>query len=278
MENNEKLVITIKNTNFIELSVLARGLSSFEKLYKSFTKDEKDEKTKLLVKEVRKSSIEIHLIESVVNIANIAYPVVIEKFTTLCGFVCFIELIVKKLKKEPEDKIEQYKKENNLPEPEKEDYKNIEETLNISARDNKDSTINISYAQGDNIIINIHINGREARQMKDEIPHITSRKNTDGKIFSKQLFRWVKADFKTPEGSNNGKISNIAKKDLHVTFNNDETKQQMTTSNARAQWQDTYYIVDVEVLYDDNDPKVYKILKNYPDESFPTDPQTELPF
>ncbi len=42
----------------------------------------------------------------------------------------------------------------------------------------------------------------------------------------------------------------------------------MTTSDDETEWQDKIYIVDVEVLYCDGVPKVFKILKNYNDLSY----------
>jgi hypothetical protein len=56
---------------------------------------------------------------------------------------------------------------------------------------------------------------------------------------------------------------------------NDEDKIAATTHNRKfpmKNWQDLGYIVDVEVMYIQDIPRKYKILKLYNDETF--DPET----
>ena len=85
--------------------------------------------------------------------------------------------------------------------------------------------------------------------------------NEEKTMYTKQLFKWVQTNFNNYKNGNKALISNIYKEPLRVTFENQNIQNEMMISNDDIQWQNKYYLVDVEVLYDENKPKMYKILK-----------------
>jgi hypothetical protein len=87
-------------------------------------------------------------------------------------------------------------------------------------------------------------------------------------IKERQLFYWVQTNFEQTNTGNKGVIENLFKDPLRIIFEDTFTKNGMTTSNNNIPWQKKYYIVDAEIQYANHKPKIYKILKNYPEESF----------
>jgi len=81
----------------------------------------------------------------------------------------------------------------------------------------------------------------------------------------------VQTNFNNYRKGNKGIIENIARPPLRVIFDNETIQNEMTMSTGqdKVEWQDKYYIVDVEVLMADGKPTAYKIINNYADESFP---------
>lgn len=57
--------------------------------------------------------------------------------------------------------------------------------------------------------------------------------------------------FNNYKNGNKALISNIYKEPLRVTFENQNIQNEMMISNDDIEWQNKYYLVDVEVLYDD---------------------------
>jgi len=130
---------------------------------------------------------------------------------------------------------------------------------------NKDN-IQAKSIENNHIFVGCNFNGKEAIQMKDNINEIIKDENKY--TYEKQLFKWVQTNFNNLKTGNKGNIEKITKESLRVIFNNETIKKQMTSSSDNIEWQNKYYIVDVEALYVDEKPKVYKILNNYAEYSF----------
>jgi len=84
-------------------------------------------------------------------------------------------------------------------------------------------------------------------------------------IREKQLFKWIQTNFDKINVGNKGLIENIYKEPLRVTFISDIIKNSMI---GGQDWQNKYYLVDVEIQYADKKPKLYKIINNHEEESF----------
>jgi len=269
MENTDsiKLSISIKNAEPVDLMNLTTGLQSLAKLYSDF--NEGDYKAKLLVKEVYKGSINIDLISSYIGSI---FPL-ISDVNNIIQFCMYVYLIITTLKKKPKEEIERIKAENILPDPNTKAFKNFKNILSMNGNSvdckTEMSAVNINNSK---VFFNCTFNGMEAAELKKCIDEIV--KAEEGKpeyCKCKQLFRWVQTNFNNYRKGNKGIIENIARPPLRVIFDNETIQNEMTMSTGqdKVEWQDKYYIVDVEVLMADGKPTAYKIINNYADESFP---------
>jgi hypothetical protein len=259
VESTVKLTIKIANKDPINLFDLTVGLQSLGKLYEDFTG--RTSEAKLFVKEVRQGSIEIDLI-SFVTASVLPLLSNVNNIIQFCDYLCMLIKICKKEKVQPED-TKPY-----LPAPTSKDIKHFEDVLGI-AQTNPDNEFSFgAHDMANNTIYsNCQFYGTDAIQMKKNISEISKNENIT--VMQKMLFQWVQANFDDSKTGNKGKIENITAEPLKVIFDDDATKKQMTTSTDSIEWQNKYYFVDVEIQYSDNKPKAYKILKNYPEDSFP---------
>jgi hypothetical protein len=263
MKNDIKLTINIENKKPVGLIDLAIGLSSFAKLYSDFNNG--DLEAKLLVKEIRKGSIEIDLVS--LSVAS-AIPIITD-VNNIVQFCNYIRLLIAICKKSSQEEIAKITTDNYLPNPTIKDFNNFKDTINIVS--DAEDTINIGTNNGDTYI-NCTFNGKDVAIMKETIRQLQDEPKRQT-IFTKQLFTWKQTNFDKTKVGNKGKIENITLNPLKVTFESSLIKEQMTTSTAKPKidWQKKCYVVDVEVMFLENTPKLYKILNNYPDESFPMD-------
>ncbi len=261
MENNIKLTIKISHKDAIDLYDLTRGLNSLAKIYSRFNNNAKE--AKLLVREIKKSSIEIDLI-TLMCASPIPILSNVNNIIQFCKYIKFlIATFSEHQKEEAGSSGEDY-----LPTPSIHDYKDFREVTQIIS--NAQDSINFAAKEITNhgpIYMNGHFNGNEAREIKNNIEKILNEK--EAFIKEKQLFYWVQTNFTQTNTGNKGIIENIFKEPLRVIFNDTFTKNEMTISNNRTEWQKKFYIIDVEIQYADQKPKIYKILKNYAEESFP---------
>lgn len=268
IDNNDiKLSLHIKNNQPVDLIDLTLGLNSFAKLYSSFAKGTD---ARLLVKQIKEGSIIVDLITTM----YMSVVPLISDVNNILQFCEYLKLLTAILKGTNKEEINKIISDNYLQNPTIQDYKYFKDTLNIT--NNKNDTINIETIniKNNKIYNNCIIYGNEISEMKNNIDKIINDKREYKTMYNKQLFQWVQTNFdnsKKENKGNKGIISNIYREPLRIIFDNNIIQNEMTTSNNNIQWQDKYYIVDVEVLYNNDKPKVYKILKNYSEESFPID-------
>jgi len=261
-----KLTISIKNTEPINLIDLTEGLKSLAKLYSDFSKGDKE--AGLFVKKVSDGSI---IIDLITNCIRSVIPL-ISNMNNIVQFCQNIELFIKIFKKDPKEKIQEFQTDKCfLRYPTKEDAGNFKNVLKITK--NLGDSVTIQARDISNVCI-CTFTGEDSKEMQknmiteEEVENHIQKKQ-DNYIYEKQLFRWVQTNFNNLEKGNRGKIERITKKPLKVIFENEDIKRQMTSSSDKTEWQNKYYIVDVEVSYDDGKPKLYKILHNYTEDSFP---------
>ncbi len=250
-EKDIKLIITINNTEPISLKDLSVGLNSFATLYKDFNQDNKE--YQLLVHEVRKGSMVMELIASCFPLIPLANDLIIQFGHNM-------------------EELKIYFKKNKT-------VRNQPPSINKLITGNFNKFINIIKYKGDSVKIEaknndtnesvvVNIDYKEARDM---IRNISNMKGPDSdKKYKKQKFQWEQTNFSESKTTGSkGSIEKICEKPLPVIFDNNEHKIQMTTSNDEVDWHKKFYIVDVILQIRSGEPTQYKIINNYPKDSFP---------
>lgn len=86
-------------------------------------------------------------------------------------------------------------------------------------------------------------------------------------LYTKVLFYWHQTGFdkKNPNKGNKGIVKSIQKNPVKVIFEDDNSdiKREMTTSINKIDWQKRGYLVDIEVIRQDDTIVKYKILHNH---------------
>lgn len=268
MDNNVKLTIKISHKNPINLYDLTMGLNSLAKIYSRFNNNAKD--AKLLVREIRKSSIEIDLITLMC-----ASPIpLISNTNNIVQFYKYIKMFISTFTQDKNEAVDATG-EDYLPTPSIQDFKDFRDTtLMLSNPEDSINFVAREISSNGIIYMNCSFNGIEAEKIKKNMDKIINEKESFLK--EKQLFYWVQTNFAKTNTGNKGVIENISKEPLRVIFNDNFIKNEMTVSNNEVEWQKKYYIVDVEVQHAGEKPKIYKILKNYMEESFPIEENNKM--
>lgn len=127
------------------------------------------------------------------------------------------------------------------------------------------STLGISCINY-NGTINMIITSDEAK--KANVNHIRMASATNSSvIYEQQPLVWVQANFTKNKQGSKAIIEAIDSTPLKVILS-EQLKKEIFSQHAdfpNVSWQKLVYIVDVEVLFVDNKPKFYKIIKNYPE-------------
>ena len=258
-DRGDRLIVTIQREQPISLPDLTKGMDALSTLYERYTGNQKGV---LYVNKVRQGSIEIEMVNAVVA----TLPLLSEGSSVLVEFCYRLINIVKILQGQEVDAAQ--------PRSEQEDFKDMSKFIGIANSPNASVGGMVKNNQGtiyQNCTFNIV--GKEVPTMQRRCQQIISPKESTHQ-HSKQLFKWVQTHFSKFKTGNKGVIDkgvieNIYNKPLHIIFDNSDTKQQMTTSTDKTMdWQNKLYLVDVEVQYADNQPKAYKILRHYPEETF----------
>ena len=253
--NNNNLIYRIELIEGVDIDVLCNSLKALKDEYLRFTKNTKS----LVVKEVRKGSGIFEFTE-VVILSTLLF---VENSNTILQFVEHLaavkDVILKKKEKLPND------------------VKLIPATI-----DNVNSILSpVNY--GNNNKVNIEVNqltiiniekddyaefAKNSKQILKEVKQENKSLNKDY-ICKKVLFKWIQTNFDNNKIGNIGVIKKIQENPVKVIFadDNSKTKTEMTTSMHGVDWQKIKYIVDVEVIFDEDRIVAYKILKNYPDDS-----------
>ena|SRR3990167_1897177 len=257
---NRKLEITINNQNPVSLKDLSLSLLSFNHQFNRFIESETDSAdlgSELLIKEVRKGSIVIEL----VSLASPIVPLLWEGGTLLqwskvvqdiCGW------LLGKVKTQPKTLTKQDLQEwNKFVEPVAKDH---------------GSQININVSDGGTVINHFSINSTEANAIQNEISRkIELLDQPEDHIHRQKVMYWYQAKFDPQsETGNKAIIDDISRKALKVLFENNAVKESMLhpSDTFTKQWHELAYVVDVEVQTVRGEPKIYKVLKYYPEETF----------
>jgi len=258
----DKITVTFDTHEPIEIDAFCKSLTALESEYSSITQNS----SKLLIKEIRKGSIEIDLIP--IAITTAAILPIISNVNNIIQFMDYLRKTFSWLSgkgKRPEE-IKYSLKE----------LKNIKELLQPVACSRNDNSI-IRIVSKDQIDILVDktkaIDIIEKVEPKNLIMLESNFNPILKRNYSKVLFYWYQTRFDAVRinSGNQGVVQSIDKNPKKVIFAEDEseTKHQMTTTNKELNrdWQEVGYIVDLELVVNGENIVAYKILKNYPEDS-----------
>jgi methyl coenzyme M reductase subunit D len=256
MAENNNLIYKLDQIAGVEIDVLCNSLKAIGDEYQRFTNKQKT----LVVKEIRKGSGIVEFTEVAVVATTLLF---MENTNTILQFVEYLsavkDVILKGKDKLPNDM-----------------------QLVPAAVDNMNSILS-PVIIGNNNKINFFVGSQSVMETgQDDYNEIKKRskqiikelKPTSNPSFEdckyhKVLFQWVQTRFDNKKSGNQGIIKTIQDKSVKVIFadDNSDTKKEMTSSIQGVDWQRVKYIVDVEAMTDSNRIVLYKILKNYPNDS-----------
>lgn len=256
----DKLTIIFDTHEPIPVDTFCKALTALQDEYSSVTQNS----SKLLIKEIRKGSIEIDLI----TVASIAILPFMTNANTVFQFIDYLSSSIRWLsgKEKTPSEIKYSMKE-------LQNFKELFAPVVISNTDN--SMIRVISPGHDEIIIGKN----EAKQITQKVEQQEIKLIEPSPFFvkelkhSKVLFYWYQTRFDTEKinSGNQGVVNSIDKNPKKVIFADDpsDTKHQMTTTNPNLNkdWQEVGYIVDLELIVNGEKIVAYKILKNYPEDS-----------
>lgn len=247
---DNKLKITISNTAPVSLLDLTSALTSFADQYYDYIDNDSKGNCKgaLFVTEVSKGSMKFELVAQVLPYFSIlAATTPLEAW--LNQFTKTVEWLSGKIDKPPAT-------------PDKKSLENISRTFAPIAKDSG-SSLQLHLENCNNISITYTSN--DARQVTEsaarEIAKITEKEEH---IHKNRLMTWYQTRF--DDNAKTGDlvvIDSITAKPLKVVFQNpeDKTFMQSAALNSNKFLPDICFVVDVEVQYLKDKPKLYNILR-----------------
>ena len=255
MNDNNNLIYEIKQIEGVEIDVLCNSLKALQDEYLRFTNNRK----KIVIKEIRKGS-GIFEFTDLLIVSAISF---MEQSNTILQFAEYLaavkDVILKKKEKLPNEMKLTPTTVDNL------------NSMCSPVMFGNNNILNINVGQLAKITVNNDDYKEISKHKKQIIKETKTINNSFSKnyIYEKVLFQWVQARFDNKKIGNQAVIKRIQEKAVKVIFadDNSETKTEMTTSTHGVDWQNIKYIVDVEIMVDNDRILAYKILKNYPYDS-----------
>jgi hypothetical protein len=263
---DKKMEITISNENPVSLKDLSLSLLSFNHQFHKFVESETDRETdigtELLIKEVRKGSIVIELVSQATPIVPLLWD-----GGTLSQWSNVVQSVLNWLLG---------KNDVPLKEVTKQDLQEWNKFVEPVAKDHG-SQMNINVSDGGTVINNFTINSTEANAIQNEISKkIEMLDSPEDHVHRRKVMYWYQAKFDpNSETGNRAIIDDLSSKSMKVIFENNAVKDAMLhpPEQLKKQWHELAYVVDVEVETVRNVPKMYKVLRYYPEHTF--DPNVE---
>lgn len=257
----KKLEITINNEIPVILTDLTLSLLAVTQQYQKFIESEAGEDYKvgseLYIKEVRKGSIVIELVAQTMPILPL-----------LWSGGSFNEWV------EQAKNITQWllgKTESPPKELSKQDLKQWHSIMEPVAKDSG-SQMNFTVCDKGQVINNFFIGSQEANAAQNRITkEIELLEEPKDRVLRRKVMYWNQTRF--GENQNTGDkaiIDDVSRKALKVMFENNAVKDAMLKGDPKFDrpWQELAFVVDVEVQTVNEIPKLYKVLKYYPEHTF----------
>lgn len=258
---DKKLEIRINNSKPVGLEDLTLSLLSFNHQFQKFvekeTKTEDHISTELLIKEVRSGSIVVELVSHAAAMTPLLW-----EGGSLSQWVQVINQLCQWLLKKSEEAPREMTKQ---------DYLDWNKVLEPVAKD-QSSQLNINVKDGDVTVNHLSVSSTDANAMQNRIAREINRLDEpDENVHRRKVMYWYQAKF-DPESDtgNRAIIDDISTKALKVIFENNQTKEEMLHPQKYFErpWHELAYVVDVEVQTVRGVPKVYKVLRYYPEYTF----------
>ena len=263
---SKKLEIKINNVKPVSLQDLSLSLLSFNNQFHKFVKSETNKETEigteLLIKEVRSGSIIVELITQAAPIVPLLW-----EGGSLAQWATVIESTC------------QWLLGKSVTPPKKLSKQDLQEWNKIIEPVAKDSGSQMNFTVSDNgrVVNQFFINSNEAKAMQNQIGrYIEDIDAPDDNTHIRKVMYWYQTKFDPDSDTGNrAVIDDINKNSLKVIFEDNEVKESMLQSDPKFDkpWHELAYIVDVDVQTVRGAPKLYKVLKYYPEDTF--DPELE---
>jgi|TARA_B110001469_G_C9633711_1_gene317340 hypothetical protein len=258
---SKRLEIKINNQAPVALQDLSLALLSFNRQFHKFveseTNRETDVGTELLIKEVRSGSIIVELVSQAAPIVPLLW-----EGGTLGQWAAVVEGTCKWLLGKAESPPREMSKQ---------DLQEWNKFVEPVAKDNG-SQMNINVSNGGKVINHFSVNSNEAKAIQNQIGRLVDDMDTpEDNIHLRKVMYWYQTKF-DPESDtgNRAIIDDLSKSSLKVIFENNAVKDAMLHSDSKfgKPWHELAYLVDVEVQTVRGTPKLYKVLRYYPEDTF----------
>lgn len=258
---SKKLEITINNQKPVGLADLTMSLLAFNEQFHKFVESETTDDyqigSELFIKEVRNGSIVVELVSQAAAIVPLIW-----EGGSLSQWLKQVEQIalwlLGKQPKPPRDM-------------DRRDFKQWHSILEPIAKDHA-SQLNLNVSDGGVVLQQFVINSEHANAMQNEISRYIDKLDLpEDHVQKKRVMSWKQSKFDIESHTGDkAVIESISKKPIKVVFQNNAVKEEMLAGDKRftKQWQYLAYLVDVEVQTIEGEPKIYTILKYYPEHTF----------
>lgn len=256
---SKKLEITINNKKPVALADLTISLLSFNQQFQKFIETESTQtaETGLFIKEVRSGSIVVELVSKTLSVIPLFW-----EGGSLTEWV--------KQAKEIMDWLTG-REEKPPKELSKQDLQQWHSIIEPVAKDSG-CHMNISVSDNGQVINQFFINSQDANAAQNNIKRLVDEKAAPSdNIHRRKVMTWYQTKFDSQSDTGNKAfIEDITKKAVKVIFDDASEKESMLAGDARFSktWQTLAYVVDVSVQTIGGVPKMYTILKYYPEDTF----------
>lgn len=258
---SKRLELKINNVRPVRLEDLSLSLLAFNhqfhKFVESETNKETDVATELLIKEVRSGSIIVELVSEAAPIVPLLWEGgSLVQWSNVVKDTC--QWLLGKIDTPPKNVAKQDLQEwNKFVEP--------------VAKDNG-SQMNINVTDNGKVINQIFINSMEANAIQNRISNLIEDIDTpDDNVHKRKVMYWYQTKFDSnSDTGNKAIIDDLSKSGLKVIFEDYAVKDEMLHSDTKfgKPWHELAYVVDVEVQTVRGTPKMYKVLRYYPEYTF----------
>ncbi|RVT47918.1 hypothetical protein EMM73_04010 [Rheinheimera sediminis] len=258
---SKRLEIRINNTKPVALEDLSLSLLAFNHQFHKFVDSETNKETEicteLLIKEVRTGSIVIELVSYAAPILPLLWEGgTLTQWASVVQNTC--KWLLGKLDRPPRELTKQ-------------DLQDWNKFVEPVAKDNA-SQLNINVSDNGKVINQFFINSNDANTIQKRISGLIENYDTpEDNIHRRKVMYWYQTKFDpNSDTGNKAIIDGLSKTALKVMFENNAVKDAMLHADSKfgKPWHELAYIVDVEVQTVRGIPKLYKVLKYYPEHTF----------
>lgn len=258
---DKKLEITINNEKPVELTDMTLSLlavsEQFQKFVESSTNDDYQAGAELYIKEVRSGSIVVELVAQAMPIVPLIW-----EGGSLSEWVNTVKAVFDWFLGKTSSPPSQITKN---------DLKQWHSIVEPVAKD-QGSQLNFNVSDNGKVINQFFINSSDANIAQNRIKrHIEDFETPNDHIHRRKVMYWYQTKF--DDESHTGDraiIEDISKRPLKVIFDNNAVKAAMVDGDEHFEkpWQKLAYVVDVEVQTINDEPKMYTVLRYYPEHTF----------